>query len=79
MIQWKNLKAKVLRVEFYQNTPLLTGEGKGVRWVKNGERKKMTHGVKKVKGEWIYDVCENGGIKIPNFQWQKEYVWEIDA
>jgi len=44
MIQWNNIEAKILRVEFMH--------------IKNGERKKMTHGVKKVKGEWIYELCE---------------------
>jgi len=45
MLNWKNLNAKVLQIEFLQN--------------KEGKIKKMTHGVKKIKGEYIKNICEN--------------------
>jgi cytoplasmic iron level regulating protein YaaA (DUF328/UPF0246 family) len=35
---------EIVHVDFYQD--------------KDGEYKKMTHGVKKVKGEWLHQVCE---------------------
>ncbi len=50
MIQWKDIHAKIVRVNFLHT--------------KNGELKKMTHGVKKVKGEYIKELCGKGGIVI---------------
>ena len=44
MIDWEHIHAKVVPIDFFET--------------KNGEQKKMTHGVKKVKGEWIKDICE---------------------
>lgn len=53
MLNWKNLNAKVLQIEFLQN--------------KEGKIKKMTHGVKKIKGEYIKNICENWFTDIPDF------------
>lgn len=55
MIDWKEIDAKVVKVDFFE--------------YKNGERKKMTHGVKKVKGEYIYDICHNAYTDVNDFPW----------
>ncbi len=44
MIDWNILQAHVVHIDFFTE--------------KNGERKKMTHGVKKVKGSYIHNLCE---------------------
>lgn len=44
MIDWKKLQKKVIVVDFFE--------------VKDGKKKKMTHGVKTVKGAWIKNLCE---------------------
>jgi len=44
VIQWDRISTKVLGVNFLHT--------------KDGELKKMTHGVKKVKGEYIKNICE---------------------
>lgn len=51
MIQWKDIHAKIVRVNFLHT--------------KDGELKKMTHGVKKVKWEYIKKLCESGEIELP--------------
>ena len=63
MVDWKKLDAKILRVEFMHT--------------KHGEIKKMTHGVKKVKWEYINTLCENLAVEIPNFWNKKETILEI--
>ena len=35
--------------------------------IKEGKIKKMTHGVKKIKGEYIKNICENWFTDIPDF------------
>jgi len=50
MIDWKELKTKVIVVNFLHH--------------KNGKLKKITHGVKKVKGEYIKNICEHGFTDI---------------
>ncbi len=55
MIQWEELDPKVLQIDFFTN--------------KTGELKKMTHGVKKVKGEYIKSICEAGIDMIEDFSW----------
>lgn len=57
MIQWENLSARVIRVNFLHT--------------KDGVTKKMTHGVKKVKGEYIKQLCEAGGINIGDL-WKEQ-------
>lgn len=44
MIDWEKIQARVVQVDFFEE--------------KNGEKKKLTHSVKKVKGEWIKKICE---------------------
>lgn len=44
MIQWDKIKSTIVQIDFFQK--------------KDGELKKLTHGVKKVKGEYIHDICE---------------------
>lgn len=44
MIQWDQLNAKRIQVQFLTE--------------KNGKTVLMAHGVKKVKGQWIHNVCE---------------------
>jgi len=63
MIDWKKLKSKVLQVEFYEK--------------KEGHTKKLTHRVKQVKGKFIADICNAGGIEIPDFQQEQVAVSEI--
>lgn len=53
MICWKNLQAKVLQIDFFQE--------------KDSEIRKMTHWVKKVKGEYIQRLCEK----------QVQNLWEL--
>jgi len=31
----------------------------------------MAHGVKKVKGEWIKNICENSVVDYTQFQWDE--------
>lgn len=50
MIDWKQLKTKVIRVNFLHT--------------KDWKLKKITHGVKKVKGEYIKNICEHGFTDI---------------
>lgn len=44
MIDRKILQTKIIDVDFFEE--------------KDGKTKKMTHGVKKVKGTWIKKLCE---------------------
>ena len=44
MIDWKKLNKKVIVIDFFE--------------LKDGKKKKMTHGVKTVKGDWIKKLCE---------------------
>ncbi len=50
MIDWSELKAHIIRINFLHN--------------RDWKLQKMTHGVKKVKGEYIYQVCQSWGIDI---------------
>lgn len=54
MISWKDIQAKVLRINFLQK--------------KDGVLKKMTHGVKKVKGEYIKNLCQYDGMDISHVE-----------
>jgi len=60
MIQWSDIKANVVTVDFFHN--------------KDGEIKKMTHGVKKVKGEYIHKLCNNSPSKLEDFPWKLEKI-----
>ncbi len=53
LIHENKIKSKIIRIDFYSE--------------KNGELKKISHGVKKIKGEYIKNLCETGWIKIPEF------------
>jgi uncharacterized protein len=46
MIDWKKIHATRIQIEFLEE--------------KQGKKKKMTHGVKQVKGVWIKKLCEVG-------------------
>jgi hypothetical protein len=48
VIQWKNIKSKVLSINFYSE--------------KKNELKKITHWVKKIKWEYIHSLCNKGSI-----------------
>ncbi len=61
MINFKKLKTKVIRVNFLHT--------------KDWELKKITHGVKKVKGEYIKNICEHGFTDITK---RDTTSWEID-
>jgi len=62
IIQWKNLNSKIIRVNFLHT--------------KNGELKKISHGVKKIKWEYIHDICEKGYKKLEDFPGKKVQIWE---
>lgn len=53
MINWKSIETKIIRINFLHK--------------KDGELKKITHWVKKIKGEYIYNLCEKGINKIEDF------------
>jgi predicted DNA-binding protein len=36
---------------------------------------KLAHGVKKIKWEWIKNICENGIEDYNDFWWQVEEKW----
>lgn len=61
VIDWKNLKTSVIKINFLHN--------------KDWELKKITHGVKKVKGEYIKNICEQGFTDITK---RDSISWEID-
>lgn len=62
MIDWKHINSQIIRVNFLH--------------IKDGELKKITHWVKKVKGEYIKDLCEKSIEKIEKFPWKLEKIWE---
>ena len=49
MVDWKKLDKKIIRIDFFQK--------------KDWELKKMSHGVKKIKGEYIKNICETNWTK----------------
>jgi len=51
MIRWDGIESKILRINFLHK--------------KNGELTKITHGVKKVKWEYIKNICEKWFTDIP--------------
>jgi cytoplasmic iron level regulating protein YaaA (DUF328/UPF0246 family) len=62
MIDWKSINTQVIRMNFMHQ--------------KNWELKKNTHWVKKVKGEYIYNLCEKGIHTIENLPGQKMKISE---
>lgn len=56
MIQWKHLSIPVLQIDFFTH--------------KSWELKKMTHGVKKVKWEFIHSLCITPPKSLKDF-WKK--------
>lgn len=57
MIDWKKLHKKVVVVDFFEE--------------KDGKKKKMTHGVKTVKGAWIKNLCEARFTEVENIILEK--------
>jgi cytoplasmic iron level regulating protein YaaA (DUF328/UPF0246 family) len=57
MIDWKNINAQILRVNFL--------------YEKDWEIKKISHWVKKVKGEYIKNICEKCIDEIDSFPGKK--------
>lgn len=57
MIDWKEIHASRIEVDFFE--------------MKDGKRKKMTHGVKKVKGDWIKKLCEADFTEFQNLIQEK--------
>jgi cytoplasmic iron level regulating protein YaaA (DUF328/UPF0246 family) len=57
MINWKKLHKKVIVVDFFE--------------MKDGKKKKMTHGVKAVKGKWIKKLCEKDFTEFENMILEK--------
>lgn len=53
MIDWKYLDIQVVHIDFYT--------------IKDWFQKKLSHGVKKVKGEYIKNICEKGITDIADF------------
>jgi len=65
MIRWDKLHGKVLKIDFFH--------------IKNGERKKVSHWVKKIKGEYIKNLCKNWPTEILDSASISQWVLEIDA
>lgn len=63
MINWKKIEAKILTVEFYQK--------------KDRELKKISHGVKKIKWEYIRNICENWSMKDIEKYTEKENILQV--
>lgn len=63
MIDFKNIKSKIININFLHE--------------KSGELKKITHWVKKVKGGWIKNICENDNIDYNKFWWEILEDWKI--
>ena len=64
MIDWKNMKTPVVRMNFLHR--------------KDGELKKITHGVKKVKGEYVYKLCNNSVKNISDLGGNMQKIWESE-
>ncbi len=62
MINWKNIQTKIVRINFLH--------------LKDGELKKISHGVKKIKWAYIKDICENNSQKWEDFLWKKVQISE---
>jgi cytoplasmic iron level regulating protein YaaA (DUF328/UPF0246 family) len=62
MIDWKSINSQIIKMNFLHQ--------------KDGELKKITHGVKKIKGEYIYNLCEKNISKIEDLEGQKVQISE---
>ena len=62
MIHWKDITIPVLHIDFFTQ--------------KNETLKKMTHGVKKVKGQYIRNICERAVNDIVWFPGKMRKIWE---
>jgi len=60
MINWKNIYPQVLEIDFFA--------------YRDKVLKKMTHGVKKVKWEYIYELCSISPDKLEDFPWKLEKI-----
>ena len=60
MINWKQLKAQRVEIEFLTS--------------KNGKIQKLSHGVKKVKWEYIKNICVEKYTDISDFSWELQIV-----
>lgn len=62
MINWKNITSQIVKIDFYS-------------WSKNN-LKKLTHGVKKVKWEFVKKLCEAWYTTLEDFPWEKVQISE---
>jgi len=62
MIDWKTLKTPRVQVNFLHQ--------------KDGELKKITHGVKKVKWEYVKNLCEKWVSSLEKLEWEKVQISE---
>lgn len=69
MIDWKQLKTLRVEIEFLR--------------LDNGKTQKLAHGVKKVKGEYIKNICKNIFTDMEDFPWNlkklSERHWIIEV
>lgn len=66
MIHFDNINAQIIHVNFYSQ--------------KEWFLKKMTHGVKKVKWEWLREICERQETNYNNFWWiVLQDAWSIEV
>lgn len=62
MIDWKSINSKIIRINFMHN--------------KDSVIKKITHWVKKVKGEYIHKLCNNAIESVEKLEWEKVQISE---
>ena len=75
VIQWKKLNAKIMRIDFFiASLPNIREriQDRVMAWVV----KKLTHGVKKVKWEFIKNICESWYKSLEDFPWEKVQISE---
>jgi len=66
VIDLKDLKIPIVNINFLKE--------------KNGKVIKVAHWVKKIKWEWIKNICETGEQDLHNFGWKLvESMWTIDV
>lgn len=64
MIDWKKIKTQVIKINFLH--------------YRENELKKITHGVKKVKGEYISKLCNNSVKNISDLGENMQKIWESE-
>ena len=57
MVDFKTIETKIVRINFFHT--------------KEGKLKKISHGVKKIKWEYIKNICKNWYINLEDFPWEK--------